>query len=73
MHNPIQVNNDTWWIGVNDFETDLFESLWPLPQGVAYNSYLITGTSATAAIDTVKELVTISNVSIDALKELIVV
>ena len=54
MHNPIQVNNDTWWTGVNDFETDLFESLWPLPQGVAYNSYLITGTDATAAIDTVK-------------------
>ena len=54
MYNAIQVNKDTWWVGVNDHETDLFESLWPLPQGVAYNAYVITGTTATAAIDTVK-------------------
>ncbi|MDY6399797.1 MAG: FprA family A-type flavoprotein [Synergistales bacterium] len=54
MYNAIQVNKDTWWTGVNDHDTDLFESLWPLPQGVAYNAYVITGTTATAAIDTVK-------------------
>ncbi|MBQ9419164.1 MAG: FprA family A-type flavoprotein [Synergistaceae bacterium] len=54
MYNAIQVNKDTYWTGVNDHETDLFESLWPLPQGVAYNAYVITGTTATAAIDTVK-------------------
>ncbi|MBQ7193673.1 MAG: FprA family A-type flavoprotein, partial [Synergistaceae bacterium] len=35
-------------------ETDKFESLWPLPQGVAYNAYAVLGTTATAAIDTVK-------------------
>ena len=54
MYNAILVNKDTYWTGVNDHETDLFESLWPLPQGVAYNAYVITGTTATAAIDTVK-------------------
>ena len=54
MYNAIQVNKDTWWVGVNDHETDLFESLWPLPQGVAYNAYVVNGTTATAAIDTVK-------------------
>ena len=54
MYNAIQVNKDTWWTGVNDHDTDLFESLWPLPQGVAYNAYVVTGTTATAAIDTVK-------------------
>ena len=54
MYKAIQVNKDTWWVGVNDKETDLFEGLWPLPQGVAYNAYVITGTTATAAIDTVK-------------------
>ncbi|MBR1486575.1 MAG: FprA family A-type flavoprotein [Synergistaceae bacterium] len=54
MYNAIQVSKDTWWVGVNDHETDLFESLWPLPQGVAYNAYVIDGTTATAAIDTVK-------------------
>ena len=54
MYEAIQANKDTWWVGVNDHETDLFESLWPLPQGVAYNAYLVNGTNATAAIDTVK-------------------
>ena len=54
MYKALQVNKDTWWLGVNDYETDLFESLWPLPQGVAYNSYAVLGTTATAAIDTVK-------------------
>lgn len=54
MYKAIQVSKDTWWTGVNDYETDLFESLWPLPQGVAYNAYVVTGSTATAAIDTVK-------------------
>ncbi len=54
MYKAIQVSKDTWWTGVNDCETDMFESLWPLPQGVAYNAYVVTGSTATAAIDTVK-------------------
>ena len=54
MYKAIQVNKDTFWTGVNDYDTDMFESLWPLPQGVAYNSYVIIGSTATAAIDTVK-------------------
>ena len=53
MYKALQVNKDTWWVGVNDLETDLFESLWTLPQGVAYNAYVVKGESATAAIDTV--------------------
>ncbi len=54
MYKAVQVNKDTWWTGVNDYETDMFESLWPLPQGVAYNAYAVIGSTATAAIDTVK-------------------
>ncbi|MBQ7150638.1 MAG: FprA family A-type flavoprotein [Synergistaceae bacterium] len=54
MYKATQVNKDTWWVGVNDKESDMFESLWPLPQGVAYNAYAIIGSTATAAIDTVK-------------------
>ncbi len=53
MHKPISVLKDTWWVGVNDHETDLFESLWALPQGVAYNAYVVVG-EKTVAIDTVK-------------------
>ena len=54
MYKAILADKDIWWVGVNDYETDLFESLWPLPQGVAYNAYLVLGSTATAAIDTVK-------------------
>ena len=54
MYSAIPADKDTWWLGVNDYETDLFESLWPLPQGVAYNAYAVLGSTATAAIDTVK-------------------
>ena len=29
------------YVGVNDFETRLFEQQWPLPYGVSYNSYMV--------------------------------
>lgn len=39
------------YVGVNDRTKSLFEGLWPLPQGVSYNSYLIIDRK-TALIDT---------------------
>ena len=54
MYKAMPVGKDTWWVGVNDCETDLFESLWTLPRGVAYNAYVVLGSEAAAAIDTVK-------------------
>lgn len=36
-----KVNETTYYLGVNDRTKHLFENLWPLPRGVAYNSYLI--------------------------------
>lgn len=53
MNHAIKVTDDIYWIGVNDRKTDLFESLWPLPRGVAYNAYLINDEKV-ALIDTVK-------------------
>ncbi|MBC7099303.1 MBL fold metallo-hydrolase, partial [Candidatus Bipolaricaulota bacterium] len=41
------------WVGVNDRTTDLFEGLWPLPDGVSYNAYLVAGEKV-ALIDSVK-------------------
>ena len=35
------ITPDVCYIGVNDRQKTLFENLWPLPQGVSYNSYLI--------------------------------
>ncbi|MDR3309187.1 MAG: FprA family A-type flavoprotein [Tannerella sp.] len=35
------ITNNIYYVGVNDRQKALFENLWPLPHGVAYNSYLI--------------------------------
>ena len=53
MPAPVPVTEDVTWIGMNDRDTDLFESLWPLPRGVSYNSYLICDEKV-AVVDTVK-------------------
>jgi len=54
MKHPIAVCGHIYWVGVNDYETQLFENLWPLPKGVSYNSYLIVDDKV-ALIDTVKQ------------------
>ena len=36
-----KLNDGIYYIGVNDRTTHLFESMWPLPNGVSYNSYII--------------------------------
>jgi len=35
------ITNDIVYIGINDYTTDLFESHYPIPNGVTYNSYVI--------------------------------
>ena len=49
----VEILKDLYYIGVNDRDTNLFENMWPLPEGVAYNSYLIVD-EKTALLDTVK-------------------
>ncbi len=41
------------WVGVNDRKNDLFESYWPIPDGISYNSYLVLDEKI-ALIDGVK-------------------
>ena len=54
MNNIVPIVEDVYWVGVNDRTTELFEAIWPLPDGVSYNSYLIDDDEI-AVIDTVKE------------------
>ena len=54
MHTTAPITDTVHWVGVNDWQTTLFESLWPLPYGISYNSYLILDEQV-ALIDTVKE------------------
>ncbi len=55
MQDGILITKDVYWIGVNDRRTALFESIWPIPRGVSYNSYLIRDEKV-ALIDTIKDL-----------------
>ena len=48
----MEVTNDIKYIGVDDLKIDLFESQYPVPHGISYNSYLITD-EKTAVMDTV--------------------
>lgn len=41
MNTAIEIKKGIYWIGVNDRRTHIFENYWPLPKGVAYNSYVI--------------------------------
>jgi flavorubredoxin len=54
MDSPIAISENIYWIGVNDLETELFEAIWPLPQGVSYNSYIINDDKV-VLIDTLKK------------------
>lgn len=49
-----QITEHVHYIGVNDRTTHLFEALWPLPLGVSYNSYLVTGACGAAVVDGVE-------------------
>lgn len=53
MHTT-RLSDTTYYIGVNDRTTDRFESLWPIPDGVSYNSYLVVGSDKVAIIDGVE-------------------
>jgi flavorubredoxin len=52
MHHTVKITDKIHWIGVNDRKTHLFENLWPLDNGISYNSYLINDEQV-ALIDTV--------------------
>lgn len=41
MHCVEEIKNGVYWMGCNDFRTELFERIFPIPEGVTYNSYFI--------------------------------
>lgn len=51
-YSDIKVSENVRYIGVNDYDLDLFEGQYIIPNGVAYNSYVILD-EKTAVMDTV--------------------
>ena len=52
MYNKRPIAENIFYVGVNDRQKELFENYLPLPEGVAYNSYLIVDEKV-ALVDTV--------------------
>ena len=50
----MMISNDVVYIGVNDRKLDLFEGQYDVPNGMAYNSYVVID-EKTAVFDTVDE------------------
>ena len=48
----INITSDIKYVGVNDHQVDLFEGQYVVPNGMAYNSYVILD-DKTAVMDTV--------------------
>ena len=51
---PMKITNDIRYIGVNDHKVDLFEGQYIVPNGMAYNSYVILDNKI-AVMDTVDQ------------------
>ena len=48
----MKITNDIMYVGVNDHDIDLFEGHYIVPEGMAYNSYVVKG-DKTAVMDSV--------------------
>ncbi|NLL73712.1 MAG: FprA family A-type flavoprotein [Clostridiales bacterium] len=57
MNNAYEIMPNIFWVGGNDRRIERFENMFPLPNGVAYNSYLIRD-EKTALLDTVDTAIT---------------
>ncbi len=54
MH-PDKIADGVWRVHAKIGSRDLFEGIWPIPQGVLLNSYIVKGADKIALIDLVKD------------------
>ena len=54
MRNTRKINDDIYYLGSSDRRIELFENVYPVSQGMSYNSYLITD-EKTCLMDSVDE------------------
>lgn len=68
MYNIKKLTEDMYWVGGNDRRLALFESVFPIPRGVSYNSYLIVD-KKTVLLDTVDR--SVSDIFFENIKHLL--
>ncbi len=56
MHCAQKLTEHIYWIGSNDWDTERFENLFPIPMGVSYNSYFIDD-EKTCVVDSVDDTI----------------
>ncbi|WP_010233055.1 FprA family A-type flavoprotein [Clostridium arbusti] len=57
MHSVQEISPQIFWVGGSDRRLELFENMFPLPNGVSYNSYVILD-DKTVLLDTVDSSIT---------------
>ena len=57
MQNARKICEDIWWLGASDRRLALFENVYPVPDGMAYNNYLIED-EKTCLVDGIDRAVT---------------
>ena len=57
MQNKVRILKDYEWVGGSDRRVPLFENIFPLPDGVAFNSYVLVD-DKTVLLDTVDTSIT---------------
>ncbi|MBO3770032.1 MAG: FprA family A-type flavoprotein [Candidatus Brockarchaeota archaeon] len=52
------IGKKVYWLSIPDTKSRLFENIWPIPNGVNYNAYLIAGDDEYLLIDSSKAIFT---------------
>jgi flavorubredoxin len=65
-----KIGTEVYWLSLPDTETERFENLWPIPDGVNYNSYLIGSGREYLLIDSSKKTVNIEEF-LDLIKSIV--
>ncbi len=65
----VKIADGIYWIGANIHTEDLFEGIWPIPKGVALNSYIVKGDKI-AIIELVREWGGASHILLENMKSI---
>ena len=52
-----KIGNEVYWLSIPDTRTTLFENLWPIPDGINYNAYLVGNGEEYLLIDSSKKTI----------------